>query len=39
LNETEKPPEFRMISKVDDILQLEIDKDEEHVSIVLEKTI
>ena len=36
LNETEKPPEFRMISKVDDIFKLEIDKDEEQVSIVLE---
>ena len=34
LNETEKPPEFRMINKVDDILKLKID--EKEVNIVLE---
>ena len=37
LNETEKPPEFRMINNVDDILKLEIDKDETEVSLILEK--
>ena len=28
LNEIDKPPKFRMINNVDEILKLEIDKDE-----------
>ena len=36
LNEIDKPPKIRMINNVDEILKLEIDKDEKIVSIVLE---